>query len=66
MVKQSLEKQPSCEQGATQKSLTLLEFIPAVSNSETVRVQGIQWLDWLHLTEQSISPRERIKTNCGS
>ncbi|MDD1463573.1 hypothetical protein MEO39_26690, partial [Dolichospermum sp. ST_sed2] len=27
------------------------------------RVQGFQWLNWLHLTERTILPREQIKTD---
>jgi hypothetical protein len=38
--------------------------IPAEFSSWiSARVQGIQWLNWFHLTEQTIELRERIKTN---
>ncbi|WDD36650.1 hypothetical protein PQG02_36695 (plasmid) [Nostoc sp. UHCC 0926] len=47
MVKPSLEKQPRFKQGATNKTLTSLEKIPAEMISIAVRVQGIQWLNWL-------------------
>ena len=63
MMKQSLEKRPIEKQGVTIKNP---DYIGDKSRRTQVvvsaRVQGIQWSNWLHLTGQSISPRERIKT----
>ena len=53
MVKPSLKKQPSHRRDTTRKTRPHWSQFPPHSTVIAVRVQGIQWLKWLHLKEQN-------------
>ena len=55
MVKQSLEKQPSVKQDTTTKPDFTGVNSRRIRFSIAARVQGFQWLKWLHLKELSIN-----------
>ncbi len=53
MVKQSLKKQPSHRRDTTPKTRPYWSQFPPHFSDIAARVQGIQWLKWLHLTERN-------------
>ena len=64
MVKPSLKKQPKTKQDITINPDLIGElYSRRVIVVTAARVQGIQWLKWLHLKGLTICQRERIKTN---
>lgn len=66
MVKQSLKKQPSHRRDTTPKTRPDWSQCPPHFSEIAARVQGIQWLKWLHLKEPKQSNRgNEEKRNVG-
>ena len=55
MVKQNLEKQPIYRQDTTSKPDLIGVKSRRILCAIAARVQGFQWLKWLHLKERTIN-----------
>ena len=55
MVKKSLKKQPTLRQDTTTKPDLAGINSRRIFTPIAARVQGVQWLKWLHLTELTIN-----------